>query len=37
MPVPERWLYKKLKPLAHFGQQMILSENMVVIGSPSFY
>jgi len=37
MPVPERWLYKKAKQLAHFGQQMVLSENMVVIASPSFY
>jgi hypothetical protein len=37
MPVPERWLYKKVKNLAYFGQQMVLSENMVVIVSPSFY
>jgi len=37
MPLPERWLYKKLKYLAHFGQQMVLSEYMVMIGSPSFY
>jgi hypothetical protein len=37
MPVAERWFYKKLKHSAHTGQQMVLSENMVVIGSPSFY
>jgi len=35
--VLERWLYKKVKHLAHFGQQMVLSENMVVIVSPIFY
>lgn len=37
MPVAERWFYKQLKHLAYIGQQMVLSENMVVIGSPSFY